>query len=129
MQEWLLYRLSISEFSSKFVLKGGLLIFMLTEYKGRSTKDIDLLAQQISNDKDDIKKVFLSVFSIKYEEDGLVFNGEDTEVEDIKEGADYHGARVKTTCLLGNAKKVVQLDIGFGDIVISKKEIVATLSQ
>lgn len=120
MQERLLYRLSISEFSSKFILKGGLLMFMLTEYKGRPTKDIDLLAQQISNDKDDIKKVFLNICSINYEDDGLVFNGDDIEVEDIKEAADYHGVRVKTTCLLGNAKKMVQLDIGFGDIVIPK---------
>jgi predicted nucleotidyltransferase component of viral defense system len=123
MQERLLYRLSISEFGSKFVLKGGLLMFMLTEYKGRPTKDIDLLAQQILNDKDDIKRVFLSVCSIRYEDDGLVFNGEDIEVEDIKEGADYHGVRVKTTCLLGNAKKMLQLDIGFGDIVIPKPQV------
>lgn len=120
MQERLLYRLSVSEFSSKFILKGGLLMFMLTEYKGRPTKDIDLLAQQISNDKEDIKEVFLSICSIKYEDDGLVYSGEDIEVEDIKEEADYHGVRVKTTCFLGNAKKMVQLDIGFGDIVIPK---------
>ncbi len=120
MQERLLYRLSISEFSSKFILKGGLLMFMLTEYKGRPTKDIDLLAQQISNDKDDIKRVFLDICNIQYEDDGLVFIGEDIEVEDIKEDADYHGVRVKSTCFLGNAKKMVQLDIGFGDIVIPK---------
>jgi predicted nucleotidyltransferase component of viral defense system len=120
MQERLLYRLSISEFGSNFILKGGLLMFMLTEYKGRPTKDIDLLAQQISNDKDDIKRIFLSVCSINYAEDGLVFHGEDIEVEDIKEAAAYHGVRVKTTCYLGNAKKMVQLDIGFGDIVIPK---------
>ena len=120
MQERLLYRLSVSEYSSKFVLKGGLLMFMLTEYKGRPTKDIDLLAEQISNDKDDIKKVFSNVCNIKYEDDGIVFNGDDIQVEDIKEDADYHGVRVKATCFLGNAKKMVQLDIGFGDIVIPK---------
>lgn len=47
-------------------------MFMLTEYKGRPTKEIDLLAQQISNDKEDIGKVFLNVCSIKYEDDGMV---------------------------------------------------------
>lgn len=120
MQERLLYRLSVSEFSSKFVLKGGLLMFMLTDYKGRPTKDIDLLAQQISNDKEDIKNVFSSICNVKYENDGLVYSGEDIEVEDIKEEADYHGVRVKTVCFLGNARKMVQLDIGFGDIVIPK---------
>ena len=120
MQERLLYRISISEFNNKFVLKGGLLMFMLTEYKGRPTKDIDLLADQISNDKNKIRNVFSNICNIKYEDDGLVFSEEDIEVEDIKEDADYHGVNVKTTCFLGNARKVIQIDIGFGDIVIPK---------
>lgn len=58
-------------------------MFMLTEYKGRPTKYIDLLAELISNDKDDIKNVFSSICNIKYEDDGLAFNVEDVEVEDI----------------------------------------------
>lgn len=41
MQERLLYRLSVSEYVNHFILKGGLLMFMLTDYKGRPTKDID----------------------------------------------------------------------------------------
>ena len=108
MQERLLYRISISNYGERFVLKGGLLMFMLTEYKGRPTKDIDLLAQQVSNDKDNLKKIFLDICKVECEDDGLSFIRESIEVIEIKKDADYQGIRVKFTCILGNAKKVIQ---------------------
>lgn len=40
IQERLLYRLSISKYNNKFLLKGGLLLYSMTEFKGRPTKDI-----------------------------------------------------------------------------------------
>ena len=43
MQERLLYRLSISKYNRKFILKGGLLILAATNFKTRSTRDIDFL--------------------------------------------------------------------------------------
>ena len=123
MQERILYRLSISEYCERFILKGGLLMFMLTEYKGRPTKDIDFLAEQISNDVENIRKVFSEICKVQCEDDGLVFNGDGIEVQDIKKDAEYHGIRVRTNCFLGNARKVLQLDIGFGDIVVPKPAI------
>ena len=47
MQERLLYRLSISEYKERFILKGGLLLFSINEFKGRPTRDIDFLAEDI----------------------------------------------------------------------------------
>jgi predicted nucleotidyltransferase component of viral defense system len=123
IQERILYRLSISEYCEKFILKGGLLMFMLTEYKGRPTKDIDLLAEQISNDKESIRKVFSNICKIQIDDDGLVFNANEIDLEDIKKDAEYQGVRVKLNCFLGNAKKIVQLDIGFGDIVVPGAQI------
>ncbi|MBU3092783.1 hypothetical protein KPL35_11935 [Clostridium sp. CF011] len=49
---------------------------------------------------------------------GLVFSGDEIEVEEIKKDGEYHGIRVKTNCFLGNARNVLQLDIGFGDVVV-----------
>ncbi len=43
--ERLLYRLSISRYGEQFVLKGGLLLYLIMEEKARPTKDIDLLAK------------------------------------------------------------------------------------
>ncbi|MBZ9633716.1 nucleotidyl transferase AbiEii/AbiGii toxin family protein [Clostridium sp. FP1] len=72
MQERILYRLSISKYCEQFILKSGLLIFMLTEYKGRPTNNIDFLAEQISNDIENIRKVFSEICNVQCEDDGLV---------------------------------------------------------
>lgn len=45
LQERFLYRLSISPFADKFILKGGLLLFSMTKFQTRPTKDIDFLAR------------------------------------------------------------------------------------
>lgn len=96
---------------------------MLTEYKGRPTKDIDFLAEQISNDIENIRKVFSEICKVQCEDDGLVFSGDEIEVEEIKKDGEYHGIRVKTNCFLGNARKVLQLDIGFGDVVVPRPQM------
>ncbi|MDP4145816.1 MAG: nucleotidyl transferase AbiEii/AbiGii toxin family protein [Bacillota bacterium] len=124
MQERLLYRISISQYVDQFVLKGGLLMFILTDFKGRPTRDMDFLAQQVSNDMEHMKKVFTEICDIKCEDDGLVFMAKRVEVEEIKKDADYKGVRVKVVCLLGSARNTLQLDIGFGDTVTPKPQII-----
>lgn len=39
-QERFLYRLSKSEYKDNFLLKGGLLLYSMDQFKGRPTKDI-----------------------------------------------------------------------------------------
>ncbi|MGG2951962.1 nucleotidyl transferase AbiEii/AbiGii toxin family protein [Geobacillus stearothermophilus] len=121
-QERLLYRLSISHYRDKFVLKGGLFLFSLTQFQSRPTKDIDFLARQISNDIQYIKAAFESICALPVEEDGVEFDVKGITAERIKEGADYEGIRMKIPAALGKIKKQLQLDIGFGDVVIPKPQ-------
>lgn len=123
MQERLLYRLSVSEYVDHFILKGGFLMFILTEYKGRPTNDIDFLARQINNDMERIKSIFREICMVACLDDGLKFSSDGIDVERIKEDSDYEGVRVKIIGSMGNAKKSLQLDIGFGDIVVPKPEL------
>ena len=54
-----IYRLSISEYAERFTLKGGIFLYALFDGNfARATVDIDLLAQHISNDAEEMKKVF-----------------------------------------------------------------------
>ncbi len=117
MQERLLYRLSISEYKERFILKGGLLLFSINEFKGRPTRDIDFLAEDISNDLKNIEDTFKKICSINCE-DGITYDVDGITVERIKEDAEYEGVRVKINSLLGKAKELIQIDIGFGDIVV-----------
>lgn len=120
MQERLLYRLSISNYKSKFVLKGGLLVLSRTNIKTRPTRDIDFLGQNVSNDIEEIKSIFTKVSQIKVD-DGITYDSNSISVERITEQADYEGVRVNLDSFLGNASKKMQLDIGFGDVIVPKK--------
>jgi predicted nucleotidyltransferase component of viral defense system len=116
-QERLLYRLSISNFSDCFVLKGGLLLICLKMPKCRPTKDIDFLAEQIKNDINEIENIFKRISEIQCD-DGVKFISSSIVSERIKEDADYEGIRLKIDGTLGQVRKRLQVDIGFGDIII-----------
>jgi predicted nucleotidyltransferase component of viral defense system len=120
-QERLLYRVSISNYKENFFLKGGLLILSLTEFKTRPTKDIDFLACGVSNDISDIEELFREICNIQVN-DGVTFDSESIVAERIAEGADYRGVRIKVKSYLGNARRKLQLDIGFSDIIIPKPQ-------
>ncbi len=117
MQERLLYRLSVSEYKDNFILKGGLLLFSMTGFTGRPTRDIDFLAYQISNDMENIKEIFKNICKIEYN-DSVVFDSNSVLVEEIRKEAEYKGVRVKLTGYLGKAKEMLWVDIGFNDIVV-----------
>jgi predicted nucleotidyltransferase component of viral defense system len=116
-----LYRLSISEYADKFVLKGGILLYALfgSDFP-RVTRDIDFLAQRISNEADSMKQVFQKVFSIEVD-DALRFDVENITVENITEFKEYHGLNVSTIAYLDRTRIPVSIDIGFGDIVYPEK--------
>lgn len=115
--ERLLYRLSISKYSNSFVLKGGLLLYTILDEKARATKDVDFLARQIENTLEKIKEVFINICEIETD-DAVILDTSTIEVQRIKEDADYEGVRVKVIAKLDNSKKVLQFDIGFGDVII-----------
>ena len=52
------YRISVSEFSDRFTLKGGIFLYALFDGEfARATRDIDLLAYSMSNNEDNMKQV------------------------------------------------------------------------
>ena len=115
--ERFLYRLSKSPYANNFVLKGAL---MLTVWEGpftRPTLDIDLLGW-IDNRIETIVRATREICCQEVEPDGLVFDTATIEAERIAEDADYEGIRVRFRGCLGTARIVMQLDIGFDDVVI-----------
>lgn len=50
----------------RFTLKGGIFLYALFEGKfARATRDIDLLARNMPNNVEDMKKVFENIFAIE----------------------------------------------------------------
>jgi predicted nucleotidyltransferase component of viral defense system len=122
-QERLLYRLSISDFSDCFVLKGGLLLICLKMPKYRPTKDIDFLAERLKNDINEIENIFKRISEIQCD-DGVKFIPSSIASERITEDADYEGIRLKIEVTLEQARKRLQIDIGFGDVITPEATLI-----
>ena len=112
-----IYRISISEYADNFVLKGGIFLYALfgRNYE-RATTDVDLLAQRISNGREEMKSVFQKIFS-RDVDDALVFDVDSITVEDITEFKEYHGLHVSFVGYLDRTKIPISIDIGFGDVI------------
>jgi hypothetical protein len=115
--ERFLYRLAKSPHADRFILKGALMLTVWQAPVSRPTMDIDLLGLT-NNSVDTIVAVTKAICIQAVEPDGLIFEPESIEGERIVEDADYEGVRVRFRGSLGTARLTMQLDIGFGDVVV-----------
>ena len=116
-----LYRLSISKYSDKFTLKGGVLLYAMFDGNyARTTADVDLLAEKMSNDVLNVYNVFKEILSIKAE-DPIKYDLDSLKVEVITENKKYHGLNVSILSFLDKTKVNISIDIGFDDIVYPSK--------
>lgn len=111
--ERLLYRLSQSSYSDRFVLKGGLLVTLWTADTGRFTRDIDFLAFG-PDDEESLRAAFAEILAIDAN-DGLVFDAANLTSVPIREDQVYGGMRLRTAAHLGTTRITVTIDLGFGD--------------
>jgi predicted nucleotidyltransferase component of viral defense system len=114
--ERLLYRLSQSEHSDQFILKGALLLSLWTDRLQRPTRDIDLLGYG-DNSQEALTQLFRDLCVADVQADGLTFHPEAVQVTEIREDQEYGGQRVRMTATLGKARINLQVDIGFGDAI------------
>jgi len=115
--ERFIYRLSKSPHSKRFILKGALMFLVWSGQASRPTKDIDLLGR-IENSLEVIVNAMKEACGVNVEEDGMSFYAETVTAARITEDAEYEGVRVRFQSGLGNARVSLQMDIGFGDVVI-----------
>ena len=119
--ERFLFRLGASRHRAKFVLKGALLFTAWRAPASRPTADIDLLSRT-SNAVDAIIAIIAEVCRVEKEPDGLTFDTRSIIAERIAEDADYQGIRVRLRGHLGTARVTLQLDIGFGDVIVPRAQ-------
>ncbi len=116
-QERLLYRLSVSDYKDKFILKGGALLYAHDGFQARPTLDIDFMAKNVSNDMSNIKKIFQEICQIECEEDGVVFDVDTLETSEIAITKEYRGVRLSLIAHLDTAQQTISMDVGFGDVI------------
>jgi len=120
-QEEFLRRLSKSQYVNNFILKGGLFIYTLTNFRSRATVDIDFMARRIDNTPERLDEVIAEIISIPTGLNEVVLLEADKCVP-IAIQREYHGLSCQ---IIGKIKKVrvpFAIDIGVGDIIYPKPE-------
>lgn len=115
--ERFLYRLSLSPYRDRFVLKGGLMLHVWQEQASRFSRDIDLLGFGAGS-PEAVAEIMREVCSVEAPEDALVFDASSVTTGRSLDDGTHHGVRVTLTGYLDKARIRVQIDIGYGDPVV-----------
>lgn len=120
--ERFLWRLSLSSYSQRFVLKGAALFSVWRGPMFRMTRDTDLACAASLSD-DFFEQCFRELCELPVpEDDGVMFHADTVQIEDIREGARYHGKRIFLSAHIAQARVRLQFDIGFGDAIVPGPE-------
>jgi predicted nucleotidyltransferase component of viral defense system len=128
--ERLLYRLSISKYKDKFVLKGAMLLRHWLDDPHRPTRDLDLLGFGESDPQLTLG-YFKEIGSIQAE-DGVTFDTDTLEVDTVRDDSGYSGLRLKCYATIDGARMRIVVDIGYGDATepgLNEIELLPLLDQ
>ncbi len=112
--ERLLYRLAQSQYRTRFVLKGAMLLELWDDVRHRPTRDVDLLSVG-DNGPNSVAAVFRDLCAVPVPDDWLTFDVGSVVAEAIMAPAEYPGVRVRPNAHLTTAIIELQFDVGFGD--------------
>jgi len=122
--ERFLYRLSLSQHSNKFFLKGGLTLKAWEISQHRATLDIDLLGKT-SNSIQNLKGIIHDICQHEVIPDGISFESTSLKLSEMQVNGEYHGIRALFIANMHTAKISMQIDIGFSDIIFPEPTIIA----
>lgn len=117
-QEEFLRKLSLSQYNSNFVLKGGLFIYTLTEFQSRATQDIDFLMRQLSSDIEKVKGIIEEISQVPTANDYVTI--EVLNAETITPDKEYQGVSIKFVGRIKQVKIPFSIDIGMDDVIVPK---------
>lgn len=120
LERWL-YRMSISDYRERLVLKGGLLLAALDAR--RATRDGDLLAH-INRDMDHTLACVCDIARIEVD-DGVNYQTDQARASAIREADQYGGVRVTMPAAIGRTRAKLALDISFGDPITPGPSMIA----
>ena len=116
--ERFLYRLSQSPLADRFVLKGAMLFRVWSGSLHRPTKDVDLLGSGEATSTA-VAAMIRQIITTIVEDDGILFDADSVQAEEIRETQEYGGIRATFTATLEKAVIPLQADIGFGDAIMT----------
>lgn len=120
MQEEFLRKLSKSGCSNFLLLKGGLFIYILTNFESRATIDADFLLYGHSNSLDNVKDLIFKIIDTPTGNDYIEMTAKG--FEEISPQRKYHGISTQIIGQIKNVRVPFNVDIGVGDIIVPRAE-------
>lgn len=114
VMERFLERLSLSQYQSRFILKGGLLVTSMIGLENRSTMDVDATLKNLPLNEEDARKIISEIATIQID-DGMMF--ELKSVAPIMDDADYPGIRIIIDAMLEDMRTPLKIDLSTGDVI------------
>ncbi len=121
--ERFLYRISKSEYSDRFVLKGALVMLTWPEGVARLTNDMDLRAS-IPPDIEQVLEIIRGICRTSVMDDAIEFDPETVRSEPIVQKADNPGLRIRLQGNIDNVRIPIQIDMAFSDPMVPEPELV-----
>lgn len=120
-EEEFLRRLQQSDFSETMILRGGFLVWHLTDFSGLPSNDLDFL--YVNNEKINEKQIYsmmkkIVASSSENKEIKFEFNGI-TELDDLRQ---YKGYSISVTANLDYMSASFKINIGLGDELFHQPE-------
>lgn len=113
--EAFLDRLTRTDHTDDFVLKGGILLAVYGFR--RPTRDIDSEALRSTLNHDRIARIVRDIAEVDLD-DGVEFDLDRLTVREIRENVDYPGVRMRVPARLGSHHVVIAWDISTGDPIV-----------
>lgn len=120
MQEEFLRKLSKSGYGDFLVLKGGLLIYTLTNFESRATIDVDFLLRGYSNSIDNVRNMICKIMDTPTGHDYIEMTAKG--FEEISPQRKYHGISMQIIGRIKNIRVPFNVDIGVGDVIVPHAE-------
>jgi predicted nucleotidyltransferase component of viral defense system len=115
-QEEFIRRLARSNYKEHLILKGGFLLYTISQFTTRPTVDADYLLKNHSNDQVEVEKMITRIIHDSGENDFIQLEIRNTEI--ISENKAYHGIRANLMGTIGRTKTPFSIDFGIGDVIV-----------
>ena len=119
-QEEFLRRVSLSKYANNLILKGGLLIYTISNYDSRATIDVDFLLRQMPTTIEKIKLVINEILNTSTGNEFITF--ESNGYEEITPLRKYKGVSFQLVGKIKNTRTPFNVDFGIGDVIIPNSE-------
>lgn len=115
-QEEFIRRLSVSKYNKNLILKGGFLLYAISDFTTRATIDADYLLRNHSNNIESIEKLIEEIIASLSKNEFIKLEIKNLEL--INEFKKYHGIRANLIGSIGRTRTPFSIDFGVGDVII-----------